>query len=115
MPPDFKHFLESGGFCYECSVSLTLLLSVFEPFDHIVNILLVEHFIKRFHKFTEITMVHEGRFYDAVLFDDVVHAVVLIAEIATAGKRAETDDIGTSLPPTRNHVFINANQKAFHW
>ena len=47
---------------------------------------------------------------DAVLFDNVVHAVVLIAEIATAGKRAETYDIGTSLPPTRNHVFINAIQ-----
>ena len=60
-------------------------------------------------------MMHEGRFQDAILFDDVVHAVVLIAEIATAGKRAETDDISTSLPPARNHVFIDVNQKAFHW
>ena len=60
-------------------------------------------------------MVHESRFQDAILFDDVVHAVVLIAEIATAGKRAETDDISTSLPPALNHVFIDVNQKAFHW
>ena len=100
--------------CIE-SISLALILPVFQSFEYIVNVVLVEHFVERLHEVTEITMVYESRFQDAILFDDVGHAVVLIAKIATASKRAETDDICASLPPTRNHVFIDVNQKAFHW
>ena len=60
-----------GGISSGSIRSFALLFPFFEPFEDFVNIILVEHFVERLHEVTEIPMVHEGRFQDSVLFDNV--------------------------------------------
>lgn len=43
---------------HNATTSLAFLVTVFEPFEYIVNIVLVEHLVERLHETTEITVVH---------------------------------------------------------